>query len=188
MRIFADLYRPLKMVLMGVVRHRQLRWIASWLVLAAMYFVTRKLGLRLVVGSRLEIPESYVGVMTMMSMAVAATVWDLKRAEFQLRESEQRLLRHSADLEQFAWAASHDLREPLQTVSLFAQLLAEQYAEPLGKEAHEFIDRIVGDASRMEVLITGLLNYSLLSHSKTRSGSKVSVDEVVGSVQKNWNP
>jgi len=67
------------------------------------------------------------------------------------------------DLEQFAYSASHDLQEPLRTVSIFTQLLQEQYASQLDAEARGYIDQAVGASKRMERLISGLRVYLQLS-------------------------
>lgn len=65
----------------------------------------------------------------MLSIAVAATVWERKRAEQRLRESEQQLKRHTTYLEQFVFAASHDLQEPLRQVGILQDCWASVIAE-----------------------------------------------------------
>lgn len=78
---------------------------------------------------------------------------------------EEDLRRSNAELEQFAYAASHDLREPLRMVSSFVTLLEKKYANSLDSEAHEFIAFARDGAQRMDGLISGLLNYSRVGHS-----------------------
>lgn len=78
---------------------------------------------------------------------------------------EEDLRRSNAELEQFAYAASHDLREPLRMVSSFVSLLEKKYADKLDSEAHEFIAFARDGALRMDSLISGLLNYSRIGHS-----------------------
>ncbi len=83
-----------------------------------------------------------------------------KQVESALHESNQALRRSNADLEQFAYAASHDLQEPLRNVAIFTQLLKDQCLQNLDSQAAEFISIIVASAKRMELLIKDLLAYT----------------------------
>jgi len=76
------------------------------------------------------------------------------------REYQHRLEESNERLEQFAYAVSHDLQEPLRMVTSYLQLLEQRYADDLDEDAEEFIDFAVDGAERMRDMIDGLLEYS----------------------------
>lgn len=97
----------------------------------------------------------------------------------QLREKNQDLMRSNQDLEQFAYAASHDLQEPLRSVSMFVQLLARKHADELDEDAHKLIEHASDGAKQMSKIISDLLTYSRLATSQAPPSRPVDLNVVL---------
>lgn len=93
------------------------------------------------------------------------------------------LQRSNQDLEQFAYAASHDLQEPIRTLCLFSDILSTRCADQLSPDAKEYVGYLVDSAARMQQLVSGILEYSRLSAS-TDEQERVETSEVVATVVK----
>ena len=78
----------------------------------------------------------------------------------ELLHSNEALRQSNDDLNQFAYAASHDLQEPLRMVALYSQMIQRRLGSQLDEETEQFISYVVGGARRMEMLLKDLLIYS----------------------------
>ncbi|ADB61780.1 multi-sensor signal transduction histidine kinase [Haloterrigena turkmenica DSM 5511] len=100
-----------------------------------------------------EVNVAHVELDREYMIAIARDITEHRERERALEESNERL-------EQFAYAASHDLQEPLRMVSSYLQLLERRYADEFDEDGEEFLDYAVDGAERMREMIDGLLAYS----------------------------
>ncbi|MGA2200823.1 MAG: ATP-binding protein [Terriglobales bacterium] len=110
-----------------------------------------------------------------------------RQAEQDLARKVEELARSNADLEQFAYIASHDLQEPLRMVATYTQLLGERYRGRLDENADKFIGYASEGALRMQTLIQDLLAFSRVGRSGDACG-RVDCDAAVEEVLQSLGP
>ena len=103
----------------------------------------------------------------------------------ELSAAIQDLSRSNSDLEQFAYVASHDLKEPIRMVSSFAMLLDRKYKDKLDAEGDEIIGYITEGANRMQELVDDLLAYSRIGRTDPKKDSLVDCNQIIEIVKAN---
>ena len=142
-----------------------------------------------------ELLRTHAAALEARNAELERTVGELAKADAEVRrlntELEQRvhertveLTRANEELKQFAYAASHDLREPLRTIASYTQLLERRYGTNLDGDAQEFMKYITESVQRMDLLLNDLLSYSHQLKSQ-QSFSPVSAEAVLAGVLMN---
>ncbi len=120
-------------------------------------------------------------------LGVGVDITDRKNDEVKL-QNYAILEAKSKEMEEFAYVASHDLREPLLAIKNYLDLLLEEFSPQLvkGGDSDRYIRSIVKGVVRMDDLINGLLDYSRLS--KTRTVEQVDIQKTIKEVIEDLNP
>ena len=100
------------------------------------------------------------------------------------KAAQEELLRSNMELERFAYLASHDLQEPLRMVTNFTELLEKKYGDQLDERAKQYISFASGGASRMQLLVRGLLEYARIGN-EAESFKEVDLNELKSSIEEN---
>jgi PAS domain S-box-containing protein len=114
-------------------------------------------------------------------VGVATDVTARKQTEERLEALAAELHRSNEYLREFAYIASHDLKEPLRKIQTFGDMLRRNSAERLDNDGRDYLERMTGAAGRMALLIDGLLQYSRVS-SRPTALEEVSLEEVAEGV------
>lgn len=114
-------------------------------------------------------------------LGVVVDITELKLKEKQLEQINIDLNRSNEDLEQFAYVASHDLQEPLRKIRAFGDLLFTKYASKVEETGADYINRMQGASSRMQILIQDLLSFSRVSRNSSHLDT-IDVNVIVGEV------
>jgi PAS domain S-box-containing protein len=115
------------------------------------------------------------------AVLVARDITALREAQRGLLDRARELERSNAELAQFAYVASHDLSEPLRTITSYLQLLRRRYGEALPTEADGYVERGIDGAERLRTLIEDLLAYSRAGRSE-RPPEPVDLDALVAGI------
>jgi signal transduction histidine kinase len=108
-----------------------------------------------------------------------------KRIKFQkaLENNVDKLQRSNSELEQFAYVASHDLKEPLRKIRAFSGILMKKHYEALNHDGQESLDKIDKSAERMQLLIDDLLTFSRTVNHRDQEFEVVNLNEILAEVE-----
>ncbi|SPF41654.1 putative PAS/PAC sensor signal transduction histidine kinase [Syntrophobacter sp. SbD1] len=112
-----------------------------------------------------------------LELRVQERTAELRISNETLREHAAKLERLTEELQEFAFVASHDLREPLRKIQTFGRMLSGKFEEELSDVGQDYLARMIGSASRMSDLLDSLLNYSRIASLQSQFGP-VSLTEV----------
>lgn len=135
-------------------------------------------------GSFFQQEVSLTGISSGGIICVCRDITSRKENEETLRKVAEELIRSNRELEQFAYVASHDLREPLRMVSSFVELLLEDNRAGFSPDSLRYAEFIQEGVARMQILIRDLLTYSRVDRSRQEE-QIFQIEEVLDVVQKN---
>ena len=117
-------------------------------------------------------------------VGVTLDITERQLKDMELRRAVEHLTEINTELERFAYVASHDLQEPLRTLTSFTQLLDRRYRGQMSEEGREYMAFIVDAAKRMHALINDLLTYSRIA-GEGRGHGPVSLDHACAMALRN---
>ncbi len=127
-------------------------------------------------GQKIPLEIALTPVVSDQGIQILAVVNDItarKQVADDLKHTNEKLKRSNQDLEEFAYAASHDLQEPLRKIEAFCSLLDREYSDAVEGDGKTYMSYVINGAARMRRLIQDLLEYSRI---KTQQGLLFDVD------------
>lgn len=130
----------------------------------------------------LEIGLTFIGAGAASMIIVGVIdIRELKAAQLIIERQNRGLARSVKELEQFAFIASHDLREPLRKVMNYAELMQEDYGTSIGDDGRTILKSMAAAVQRMERLLDSLLNYSRIT-TRAQPFESVALNDVIADV------
>jgi signal transduction histidine kinase len=130
-----------------------------------------------------------------LEQRVAERTASLQKVNAQLEESKtdltqlvDALRRSNIELEKFAYAAGHDLQEPIRNVRIFAELLDTRYGPSLPQDGHDYVKTIIDASSRLGAVVSALLEYARLNLDSNDRLESVNLADLVAIVEENLLP
>lgn len=139
-------------------------------------------------GEEFPVEISLSPLKTNDNIIVSASIRDIterKKSEIKLKQFTIELETKNKELEQFAYIASHDLQEPLRTVSNYVRLFQKKYIGKLDENSDEYLDFIMGATTRMQSLIKDLLEYSRIG--RDESIVDIDCDKMLNNILRDMN-
>ena len=184
---FPFVYMSLVLLLLGAVRADLLDTAAMALAMSVTTAAAVALGRYHMPPSTAGFPEVFVYLALIGTLlpaqVLSATLAALRRSHAELERREAELSRVNESLEQFVRIAAHDLREPLNTVQQFSNLLYEDHGDTLPADGQAFLDLVRKGAARMRGLLDDMLHYTRLQQQEVGEPQPVVLDEVLGEVR-----
>jgi len=118
-----------------------------------------------------------------VTVAIIENIEKKKKTEDALEQKNKELTQINQELEHFAYVASHDLQEPLRTITSFIQILDKRYIHKLDEDAQQFMGFVVEGAKRMQTLIHDLLEYSRINRFNT-GYEKIDLNEIFNTINR----
>ena len=109
----------------------------------------------------------------------------MKTAEENEKRYSRQLETKNKELEQFAYVASHDLKEPIRTINNFGNILIQQYKGQLDEQADQILKLIIDSTERMNNVVDDLLKYSSLGHEKVFE--EINTNDLIRNIQRDLN-